>query len=105
MNSMVELAGFRNLQVMLGQKGWKGIPLESIVEQPPQIFITGFFDTQSRSVAASRGSKLDVVKTVHVPVIALPGKGMVCASPALVASAEQAAAIRRKLFPEGGGDR
>ncbi|HEY4077926.1 MAG TPA: ABC transporter substrate-binding protein [Rhizomicrobium sp.] len=100
MNSMVELAGFRNQQVMLGQKGWKGIPLESIVETPPQIFIAGFFDTQSKSLTAVRGSKLNVVKTVQAPVMSLPGKGMVCASPALVASAEQAADIRRRLFPE-----
>jgi iron complex transport system substrate-binding protein len=100
MNSMVELAGFRNLQVMLGMKGWKGIPLESIVEKPPQIFITGFFDTQSKSLAAVRGSKLNVVKTAGIPVVSLPGRGMVCASPALVATAEQAADLRRKLFPE-----
>lgn len=100
MNSMIELAGYRNLQVMQGQKGWKGIPLESIVMQPPQVFITGFFDTQNNSLNAVRGSKLNIIKTAHVPIVSLPGRGMVCASPALVATAEQAAAIRHTLFPE-----
>lgn len=101
-NSMIELAGYRNLQAMLGQESWRNVPLESIVQKPPQVFITAFFDTQSESVNAVRGSKLDVIKAVNVPVVSLPGRGMVCPSPALVAVAEQAAAMRHRLFPEAG---
>jgi iron complex transport system substrate-binding protein len=98
MNSMVELAGFRNLQAMNGQTGWGAIPLETVVQNPPQIFITGFFDTERDALLATQGSKLAVVTRTHIPSIALPGKDLVCPSPALVDGAEQAAAARRKLF-------
>ena len=98
MNSLVELAGFRNLQAMIGQTGWGSIPLEAVVQNPPQVFITGFFDTQRDSLLAAQGSKLAVVTRAHIPSIALPGKDLVCPSPALVDGAEQAAAARRKLF-------
>lgn len=104
-NGMMELAGFRNLQVLQGQRGWTNIPLEAIVENPPQVFITGFFDTQSESLIAVRGSKLAIIGAAHAPVISLSSRGMVCASPALVAVAEQAAAMRRRLFPERAHDR
>jgi iron complex transport system substrate-binding protein len=101
MDSLITLAGYRNLQTMLGQEGWHTIPLESIVQHPPQVFITGFFETQASSVAGVRGSKLDVVMKDHAPVVSLPGRGMACASPALVDVAEQAATMRRKLFAGG----
>ncbi len=101
MNSLVELAGFRNLQAMTGQTGWTSIPLETVVQNPPQVFITGFFDTQSDSLLATQGSKLAVAAPAHVPAIALPGKDLVCPGPPLVDGGRTSGRGAPQAFPEG----
>lgn len=95
-DSMIRLAGLDNMAAELGYRGWRTIPLEQLVLNPPDVFIGSFFD--DRDVARSswspaRHPRLSALMGT-VPTIAVPGRFLSCSG---LFSVEAAEFIRASL--------
>lgn len=100
-NTAIEMAGFRNMQAMAGQTGWKRMAMENIVDTPPGAFIISFFDTQRNSRSAVQ-RRNPLLARLDVPVIDVPGRYWVCASPSILDASLSLHAARLRLFPRKG---
>ena len=89
-DEVIKLAGFSNAVADLGVKGWRTLPLEALVLNPPDLIIGAFFD--STSVHRSNWGLLrhPVVKRMFhdVPTILVPGRLLACRAFTFVDAAE-----------------
>ncbi|MGK2740474.1 ABC transporter substrate-binding protein [Tepidicaulis sp. LMO-SS28] len=96
-HAVMEAAGLRNMQAEIGHQGWRSLPLEHAVLDPPQAFVTSFFDSPFASVrSAFRFNPVFRELAEGRPLYEVPGKFWPCSSPLLVDAAETLAAQRRK---------
>lgn len=96
-HSVMEAAGLRNMQAEIGHQGWRSLPLEHAVLDPPQAFVTSFFDSPFASVRnAFRFNPVFWSLAEDKPLYEVPGKFWPCASPLLVDAAETLAAQVKK---------
>lgn len=102
-NTAIEAAGFRNLQVDWGPPLWGGVPVERVVYHPPDLFAVSYFDTNTQGLAVLRRNPVLWGAARTRPVLNVHGRYWNCASPALIEATEQLAAERRRLF--GGRNR
>jgi iron complex transport system substrate-binding protein len=98
-DTAMSLGGFRNLQAMSGQVGWRGLNLEDAAMTPPQAYLVSFFDTNRNSLSAGEGRN-PVLRRARAPVINVPGKYWICASPSIIDASEFMAQARLEHFPE-----
>lgn len=98
-DTVLTLAGFRNMQSLAGQKGWKRMNMEDVVMHPPQVFVTSFFDTQKNSLIDARG-RYPLLGKFNAPVLEAPGRLLTCAGPSAITAAEILQAQRLKYFPQ-----
>lgn len=95
----IEAAGFVNMQHEAGINGWRGVPIEQVVLNPPDAFIASYFDTDRRNASFLRRNPV-LWSTARVrPTIDVPGKYWNCGTPLLVLAAETMARQRKRLFP------
>lgn len=100
-DEIMSLGGFTNLQAELGMDGWGRVPLELLVENPPDVLIVSFFETSDPSLldGFSRHPQFrELLATT--PIITVPAETWLCAGPFLMDAAEYIAAERMRLFPE-----
>jgi len=99
-DEVLRLAGFRNLQADLGHQGWSRVPLEELVETPPDVIVMSFFETTDPSLLDSFSRHPLFRRMVdQTPIISVPAASWVCAGPYMLDAAEQLAAERQRLFP------
>jgi len=100
-DEVLSLAGFRNLQADLGYVGWSRVPLEELVETPPDVIVMSFFETTDPSLLDSFSRHPLFRRMVdRTPIISVPAASWVCAGPYMLDAAEQLAAERQRLFPD-----
>jgi len=100
-DAVFQVAGFRNLQAELGLTGWQRVPLELLVNAPPDVLVLSFFETSDPSLLDGFGRHpLFRRMLAETPVIAVPAAPWVCAGPYLLDAAERLAAERMRLFPD-----
>jgi len=101
-DEVIRLGGFENLQAELGFAGWGRIPLERLIENPPDVIIMTFFDTSDPSLLDGFGRHprfRELIETT--PIITVPAAPWLCAGPYLLDAAEYLAAERERMFPGG----
>lgn len=99
-DEVLRLAGFRNLQADLGHVGWSRVPLEELVETPPDVIVMSFFETTDPSLLDSFSRHPLFRRMVdRTPIISVPAASWVCAGPFMLDAAEQLASERQRLFP------
>lgn len=97
-NTAMDAAGFDNLQASRGQSGWGTLPVEILVQDPPDGLIVSFFDTSKASLKRAFITQPYLKRLMaEKPVIGVPGKLWPCASPMVVEAAELLAAERARL--------
>lgn len=94
----IEAAGFANMQRALGVDGWRGVPIETVVLNPPDAFITSYFGTNRRNANFLRRNPVLWGTARLRPTIDVPGKYWNCGTPLLVLAAETMARERKRLF-------
>jgi len=99
-DSTLQAAGYRNLQVMRGVSGWGALPAEAVVTTPPDIFGVSYFDTGANSTAVLRRNPVLWGAARNRRVVSIPGKYWNCGSPLLVEAAELLARERPAVLSE-----
>lgn len=89
-DEVIRLAGMRNAVADMGLKGWRPLPLEALIVDPPDVIIGAFFD--SKAVHHSDWGLLrhPVVKRMFkdIPTIFVPGRLLACRAFTFVDAAE-----------------
>ena len=79
-DEIIKLSGFENYTAAIGYTGWVNLPLENLIMDPPDAFITSFFDrdavTQSRWSLSRHDFLFKMMDTI--PTINLPSTHMSC---------------------------
>lgn len=99
-DGVIEVAGFRSYAEAKGYRGWLLLPLEDIVMDPPDMFVTSFFDTNMQNQSnwsLSRHDRL-IAMMEETPTVDLPGSYLACNGLFLLDAAE---AIRGKALELG----
>ena len=94
-DGIIELAGFQSYAISKNYKGWLLLPLEDLIMDTPDMFVTSFFDTNLRNQSnwsLSRHNRL-LEMMEQIPTVHLPGSYLACNGLFLVDAAE---AIREK---------
>ncbi len=90
--------GLVNLAATHGHVGWGAYPLERIIQDPPDVFLLGFFE-QAQGVTASGYARHPLLRDLlsRTPTIHLPSQLWGCGGLELVGAAEAIAARLRAL--------
>ncbi len=79
-DDIITLSGFKNYTAAIGHKGWVSLPLENLILDPPDAFITSFFErnatTQSRWSLSRHDFLFNMME--RIPTINLPSTHMSC---------------------------
>lgn len=90
-DDIIKLAGFESYAEAHGFSGWLSLPVESFVMDPPDIFITGYFEegavTQSSWSLARHDYLFKMMETI--PTIHIPSSYMSCNGLFIVDAAER----------------
>jgi len=83
-------AGMRNLAAELGLVGWGRIDIEALVERPPELLITSFFERVGESLSTEY-ARHPVFRrlSASTPRIDVPGRDWVCSGWILIEAAER----------------
>lgn len=89
-NNIIKLAGLASMSEEQGLTGWQPLPLETLVQNPPDIIITSFFNQKNIHVSnwsLSRHERIShMINTI--PTIIVPGRYLSCNGIFSVAAAE-----------------
>lgn len=97
-DTAMRTAGFDNVQSLRGERGWGTLPLEVLVQDPPDGLVTSFFDSREGSVRRTFMTQPYLRRLMsEKPVIAVPGKLWPCAGPMIVDAAELLSVERKRL--------
>lgn len=102
-DDVMTLAGIGNAFAELGYSGWFPIPMEHLVQSPPELVVTSFYDSRSAVQnhwgVARHGYIRQMLDTT--PTVDVPGSMMACSGLFLVEAAEhlraQMTALTRTL--------
>ncbi|MCK0071076.1 ABC transporter substrate-binding protein [Kordiimonas laminariae] len=99
-DGIIELAGFRSYAASKGYQGWLLLPLEDLIMDPPDMFVTSFFDTNMENQSNWSLSRHDRLLEMmdQTPTVHLPGSYLACNGLFLADAAE---AIRAKASEFG----
>lgn len=90
-DDIITLSGFKNYATDHGYTGWVNLPLENLIMDPPDAFITSFFErdavTQSRWSLSRHGFLFKMMESI--PTIDIPSTFMSCNGLFLVDAAER----------------
>ncbi|MBT5187888.1 MAG: ABC transporter substrate-binding protein [Kordiimonadaceae bacterium] len=79
-DDIIKLAGFESYAEANGFMGWLSLPIENLILDPPDMFITGFFEkgavTQSNWSLSRHDYLFEMMN--EIPTINLPGSMMSC---------------------------
>ena len=96
-NDIIKLSGFESYAATHNFKGWLNLPIENLIMDPPDIFITGYFEdkavTQSNWSLARHNSLIKMMK--NIPTVNIPSSYLSCNGLFIVDAAEH---IRTSIF-------
>lgn len=98
-DAILEAAGVRNLTAEKGRRGWAWINMEALALDPPDLFVTGFFDKRERVVdnwSPSRHAFLREELAVR-PAVHLASRQVACSGWFVMDAIEAVAAKRSAL--------
>ncbi|MBB4211506.1 iron complex transport system substrate-binding protein [Rhodothalassium salexigens DSM 2132] len=99
-HTVLDAAGFENLQARLGFDGWGGIPMEQLVLTPPEAGVTSFFDLRPNAVGNRFGSHPFYRHLArNDALVPIPGRLWPCAGPMLIDAAEALFEARDRYTP------
>lgn len=89
-DDVIKLSGFENYAVTKGYNGWVDLPLENLILDPPDAFITSFFERDAVTQSRWSLSRHDFLYKMmnEIPTINLPSTHMSCNGLFLVDAAE-----------------
>lgn len=79
-NDIIKLAGLASISEELGLKGWQPLPLEALVQNPPDLIIGSFFNQKNIHVSNWSLSRHDRISQMidTIPTIMVPGRYLSC---------------------------
>ncbi|MDG1708036.1 MAG: ABC transporter substrate-binding protein [Emcibacteraceae bacterium] len=90
-DDIIKLAGFTSYAEVKGFNGWLSLPVENLVMDPPDIFITGYFEegavTQSNWSLSRHDYLFEMME--KIPTINIPSSMMSCNGLFIVNAAER----------------
>jgi len=99
-NNVFRLAGLSPLTEELGLVGWQPLPLEALVQNPPDLIIGSFFDLDNLHVSNWSLSRHGRIRKMidEIPTIMVPGRFLSCNGIFSVEAAEYIQRETEKLF-------
>lgn len=107
-DDIIKLSGFESYAAVHNFNGWLSLPVENLVMDPPDIFITGYFEegavTQSSWSLARHDYLFKMMK--NIPTINIPSSYMSCNGLFIVDAAERirAGAVEKGVLSKESGD-
>ena len=105
-DDIIKLSGFKNYAEEYGLNGWVTLPLENLILDPPDAFITSFFEQGAVTQSRWSPSRHDFLSKMvaDIPTINIPSNLMSCNGLFLVNAAEllRQEAITLDLIDETG---
>ena len=100
-NNIFILAGLTPISEELGLKGWQSLPLEALVQNPPDLIIGSFFNQKNIHVSNWSLSRHSRIKKMieKIPTIIIPGRYLSCNGIFSVDAAEYIHDAVEALFP------
>lgn len=97
------LAGLTSLSQEIGLKGWQSIPLEHLIQNPPDLIIGSFFDQEQYQISNWSLARHNLITHMltTIPTIIVPGRYLSCNGIFSVDAAEYIQQEVEKLFPIG----
>lgn len=99
-NDIIKLSGFQSYAAAHGLNGWQSLPVELLVMDPPDMFITGYFEkgavTQSRWSLSRHDQIFEMMQ--KIPTTNIPSSFMSCNGLFIVDAAER---IRKDAITMG----
>ncbi len=91
----MQAAGYRSLASHLGIKGWRRLELEDLILNPPDAFVTSFFERDENAVRRSFGRHPVLRRMLATaPVVQVPGRMWGCGGWPVAVAAEHMAERR-----------
>lgn len=79
-NGIIKMAGLSSMSEELGLVGWQALPLEALVQNPPDIIIGSFFNQKNIHISnwslSRHGRIKEMINTI--PTIIIPGRYLSC---------------------------
>ena len=96
-DDIIKLSGFESYAAAHNFKGWINLPIENLIMDPPDIFITGYFEdeavTQSNWSLARHSSLIKMME--NIPTVNIPSSYLSCNGLFIVDAAEH---IRASVY-------
>jgi iron complex transport system substrate-binding protein len=98
-DAILEAAGVRNLTAEKGRSGWAWVDMEALALDPPDLFVTGFFDKRERVVDNWSPSRHAFLREelASRPTVHLSSRQVACSAWFVVDAIEAVAATRSAL--------
>lgn len=79
-HEIITLAGLTSISGELGLTGWQPLPLEALIQNPPDIIIGSFFDLDNLHVSHWSLTRHSRIKQMldRIPTIMVPGRYLSC---------------------------
>lgn len=79
-NGIIKLAGLASMSEEMGLMGWQPLPLEALVQNPPDIIIGSFFNQKNIHVSNWSLARHDRIREMidTIPTIMVPGRYLSC---------------------------
>jgi len=91
-DTLIRDAGMRNFATEIGLRGWGRVDLETLVEHPPEVLISSFFEHVGESLSTAYAHHPVFRRlAASVPAINVPGRDWVCSGWILIEAAERLA--------------
>ncbi len=107
-NDIIRLAGLVSVAEEFGLTGWQALPLESLIQNPPDIIIGSFFNQKNIHVSNWSLTRHRQVRKMiaDIPIIVVPGRYLSCNGIFSVHAAEYIQGeVQKILTGKTGGDR
>jgi iron complex transport system substrate-binding protein len=98
-DAILKAAGVRNMTAESGRRGWAWLSLEALALDPPDLFVTGFFDKRERQLDNWSPSRHAFLREALAsrPTVHLPSREVACSAWFVVDAIEAIAAARSAL--------
>ncbi len=79
-NDIIKLAGLTSVAEEFGLTGWQSLPLETLIQNPPDIIIGSFFNQKNIHVSNWSLTRHNRIRQMidHIPTIMVPGGYLSC---------------------------
>lgn len=102
-HEILTAAGFENIAARDGGAGWRALPLEALVLDPPELIVTGFFTMPGERIDNWSATRHPVLRDLlaRVPTVHLDGAYLSCGAWFMAEAALQARRQADALLEEG----